>query len=173
MQLAGRDGWGLTSARLGKPIRSILNKLEDTVRVTLDKRPVQRGESLLVRSVNAGTPSEEYVDALREALVSSPHQRRVTVGIDDIDGNALVEQENKEKHVAVESRDVKRVVALGIGNEGVGAVLQEQIDGVVVASLSSPLERSRDGFAALPVHLGAMFDKELAHGILVVDCSPL
>lgn len=57
IQLASSNGRGLAGLCLRKPVRPVLNKLEDTERTALNKRPVQRGESLLVGSLNTGAPS--------------------------------------------------------------------------------------------------------------------
>lgn len=94
-------------------------------------------------------------------------------GIEDVDRNALVKEEDNQKYVSVECRDVKSVVSLGIGNERVCAMLKKEVDGIVMTSLSGPLERCSDRVSSFLVNLGAVFDEELAHGKLVVDRSPL
>lgn len=52
-------------------------------------------------------------------------------------------------------------------------MLEKQIDGIVMTSLGCPLERRGDGLAALVVDFGAVFDEELAHGVLIVNGGPL
>ncbi len=41
-------------------------------------------------------------------------------------------------------------------------MLEEQIYGVVVGALGSPLKRCRNGFASFLVDIGAVVDQELA-----------
>lgn len=95
------------------------------------------------------------------------------IRIEHVDGNALVEQQDNQQDIPVECRDVKRIVALGIGDERIGAVLKQQVDSVIMAPLSCPLERRSDGITAFVVDLGAVLDEELAHGVLVVNGGPL
>jgi hypothetical protein len=59
----------------------------------------------------------------------------VAEGVLDVYRNALVQEEDDQEDVAVEGADVQRVVALVVGYERVGAVLQEEVDSVVVAPL--------------------------------------
>lgn len=173
VELGRGQGRRLARVGLGKAVGAVLDHLEDAGGIALDQGPVQRGEALLVGGMDVGAPSQEDVHQLREALVGRPHERRVAVAVEDVDRDALVEQQHDEQHVAVEGRDVEGVVALGVGDERVGAALEQQVDGVEVASLGCPLQRRRNGLAALFVELGAVLDEERAHGILVVDGSPL
>lgn len=50
---------------------------------------------------------------------------------------------------------------------------KEKVDDVVVASLCCPHRWCGYGFAALCVHVGSGVEEEFAHGVLVIDCSPL
>ena len=58
--------------------------------------------------------------------------------IGNVDGNVLVKEEDKLIDVAIEGRAVQEIEALVVGEERVGAVIEEKIDDVVVAALSSP-----------------------------------
>lgn len=143
VELLGRHGRCLAGLRLCKSIRSVLDKFQNTPRTALDQSPMQSCEALLVGRVDAGAPAQEQVDALGKALVGSPHQRGVAESVEDIDGNSLVQEKNDQEGVAIECRDVERVVTLGVGDERVGAVLEKKVDGIVVTSLSRPLKRCR------------------------------
>lgn len=65
------------------------------------------------------------------------------------------------------------VVPLDVGQEGIGPVLEQEVDDVVVTALRRPHRRRRDRLASLRVHIGAGVEQELAHGVLVVDSGPL
>ena len=173
VELGRGGGRRLALVCLGEAIGAVLDELQDAVRVALDEGPVQSREALLVGVLHACAPSEEDIDTLVVALVRGPHEGSVAVGVEDVDGYALVEEQDDEEDVSVEGRGMEGVVALRIGYERVGAVLEEEVNGVVVAALGSPLKRRRDRLAALSVDLGAVLDEELAHGVLVVDGGPL
>jgi hypothetical protein len=68
---------------------------------------------------------------------------------------------------------VQEVEALVVGEERIGAVVEEEIDNVVVATLCSPENRCRDGIAALCVDGRAGLDEEVAESVVIVDSSPL
>lgn len=173
VELRSRNRRRLARVRLGEAVGAVLDHLENAGGVALDQRPVQRGEALLIRGMHISTPSQKGVDQLGIALVSRPHEGRVAVAVQHIDRDALVQQQDNEQDVAVKGRDVEGVVALRVGNEGIGSALEQQVDGIVMASLSRPLQRRSNGLAALFIELGAVLDEERAHGVLVVDGSPL
>jgi hypothetical protein len=93
--------------------------------------------------------------------------------IRDIDGYVLVEQQDQLVDIAVERGRVQQVEALVIGEERVGAVVEEEVYDVVVAALSSPEDGCCDGISAFCVDWGAGLDEEVAEGIVVVDSRPL
>jgi hypothetical protein len=68
---------------------------------------------------------------------------------------------------------VQQVEALVVGEEGVGAVLEQQVHNVIVAALGRPQDRRGDGIAALCVDVCAAGDEEVAEGVVVVDGGPL
>jgi len=68
---------------------------------------------------------------------------------------------------------VQQVEALVVGEERVGAVLEEEIDDVVVASFGGPEYGRCDGISALCVDVCAALDEEVAEGVVVVNCGPL
>lgn len=84
-----------------------------------------------------------------------------------------MQEQGDQEDVAIEGRDMKGVVTLGIGDEGIGAMLEEQVDCVVMTALGSPLQRCCDGLATFSIDLCAMLDQKFAHGKLVVDRGPL
>jgi len=139
IQLAGGSGRCLATVRLCKSIGAILDKLENASRIALNKSPVKGRESVLIRSMYTGSPSQEKVHALREALVCRPHECSVAIAVYHINGDALMQQQCEEENIAVECGNVKGVVSLCVGDERVAAVIEEKIDCVVVAALSRPL----------------------------------
>ena len=90
-----------------------------------------------------------------------------------VNGYVLVEKEDDLVDIAVEGRAVQEVEALVVGEERVGAVVEEEVDDVVVAALSSPQDGCRDSIAALCVDGCAGLDEEVAEGVVVVDGRPL
>jgi hypothetical protein len=62
---------------------------------------------------------------------------------------------------------------LVIGEERVGAVVEEEVDNVVVASFRGPEDGCCYSVAAFCVDGGAGLDEEVAEGVVVVDCCPL
>ena len=73
-----------------------------------------------------------------------------------------MEKKRQEEHIAVECSEVQDVVALAINQVRIGAMLQEEIDYVVMTPLGSPHGWSRNGFAADCVDVGASLDQKLA-----------
>ena len=103
-------------------------------------------EALVVGRVHVGAPSEEQINTRRIALVCSPHERGMALGIWNINGYVLVEQQDDLVHIAVERGAVQEIEALVVGEERVGAVVEQEVDNVVVATLRSP-EDGLDGGA--------------------------
>jgi hypothetical protein len=84
-----------------------------------------------------------------------------------------MEQEDQLVDIAVESGRVQQVEALVVGEERVGAVVEEEVHDVVVAAFGSPQDGCCDGVSAFCVDGRASLDKEVAEGVVVVDCRPL
>jgi hypothetical protein len=68
---------------------------------------------------------------------------------------------------------VQEVEALVVGKERVGAMVEEEVDDVVVAALRGPEDGCRDGIATLCIDGCAGLDEEVAEGVVVVDSCPL
>jgi len=68
---------------------------------------------------------------------------------------------------------VEEVEALVVGEQRVGAMLEEKVDNVVIAAFRSPEDGRGNGIATLCVDGGAGLDEEVAEGVVVVDGSPL
>ncbi|KAI6766899.1 hypothetical protein HG531_011259 [Fusarium graminearum] len=92
VELLCRHRRSLARLCLCKSVGTVFDKFEDAPRTSFNQSPMQRGEALFVGRVDACAPAEEEIDALGKALVSSPHQRRVAKGVDDINGNSLVQE---------------------------------------------------------------------------------
>ena len=90
-----------------------------------------------------------------------------------VDGYVLVEKEDDLVDIAVEGRAVQEVEALVVGEERVGAVVEEEVDDVVVAAFGGPEDGGCDGITALGVDGSARLDEEVAEGVVVVDGRPL
>lgn len=116
IKLAGRHGRCLAALCFGEAVGTVLDKLLDAPWVALDQSPMQGRKPLLIGGMYARTPAQEDIDARREALVCSPHQRRVSKAVEDVNGDALMQEEHDQQNIAVERGDVKGVVALGIGD---------------------------------------------------------
>lgn len=58
--------------------------------------------------------------------------------VGDVDGYVLVQEKDQLVHIAVEGGRVQEVKALVVGDEGVGAVLEQQMDDVIVAAFRGP-----------------------------------
>lgn len=130
-------------------------------------------EALVVGRVHVGAPSEEQINTRRIALVCSPHERGMALGIWNINGYVLVEQQDDLVHIAVERGAVQEIEALVVGEERVGAVVEQEVDNVVVATLRSPEDGCRNSIAALCVDGRAGLDEEVAERVVVVDSRPL
>lgn len=57
---------------------------------------------------------------------------------------------------------MEQVEALVVGEQGVGAMVEKEVDNVVVAALCSPEDRRCNGIAALGVDGRAGLDEEVA-----------
>ena len=130
-------------------------------------------EALVVGRVHVGAPSEEQINTRRIALVCSPHERGMALWIWNINGYVLVEQQDDLVHIAVERGAVQEIEALVVGEERVGAVVEQEVDNVVVATLRSPEDGCRNSIAALCVDGRTGLDKEVAESIVIVDGGPL
>jgi len=56
----------------------------------------------------------------------------------DVNRNILVEEKNELVYIAIESSRMQEVEALVIGDEGIGAVFEKEVDNVIVASFRGP-----------------------------------
>ena len=68
---------------------------------------------------------------------------------------------------------MQEIEALVVGEERIGAVVEEKIDDVVVAALCGPEHGCRDSIAALCVDGRAGLDEEMAERVVIVDSRPL
>ena len=68
---------------------------------------------------------------------------------------------------------MEQVEALVVGEERVGAMLEEEIDDIVVTSFRGPEYWCCDCISTLCVDVCAALDEEVAEGVVVVDCCPL
>jgi hypothetical protein len=68
---------------------------------------------------------------------------------------------------------VQQVEALVVGEQRVGAMVEQQVDNVIVAALRGPEDGCRDGIAALSIDGCAGLDEEVAERVVVVDGRPL
>jgi hypothetical protein len=68
---------------------------------------------------------------------------------------------------------VQEIEALVVGEERVGAVVEEKIDNVVVAALCRPEDGCCNRIAAFCVDGCASLDQEVAESVVIVDGSPL
>jgi hypothetical protein len=134
---------------------------------------MQSCEALVVGGIDIGAPPQEQIDARRVAFICRPHEWCVRLRVWDIDWYVLVEQQDQLVDIAVERGRVQQVEALVVGEERVGAVVEEEVDNVVVAALSSPEDGCCDGISTFCVYWGAGLDEEVAEGIVVVDSCPL
>lgn len=90
-----------------------------------------------------------------------------------IDGDILVEEEDQEEDVAVDSGKVKDIVTLSINDQGVRPVLEKQSNYIIVTSLCCPHGRCSDRVASLDINIGACSNQEFAKCVVVVDRCPL
>ena len=97
----------------------------------------------------------------------------MTLWIWNVHGYVLMQKHDNLEDIPVQSRAVQEVEALVVGEEWICAVVEEEVDNIVVAALSRPQDRRCDGITALCVDGRAGLDKEVAEGVVVVDGSPL
>ena len=173
VHLLSRNSGRLPVVVLRKPICTVLQQLLYASLTALDQRPVQGRKALVVGSIHVCAPAQEQVHTRGIALVRSPHERSVGLRVGDVDGNILVQEEHELVDVAVEGGRVEEVEALVVGEEGVGAVLEQQVHDVVVAAFGGPEDGRSDGIAAFGVERRAGLDEEVAERIVVVDGGPL
>lgn len=173
IHLFGGDGRRLTVVVLGKAIRAILKQLLYRSLAALNQCPMQSSESLIVRGIHISPPPQEQVDAGRVALVSCPHERSVTLGVGNVNGYVLMQQQYDLIYVAVEGGTMEEVKALVVSEERVGAVVEQQVDNIVIAAFRSPKDRSCNGIAALCIDRSSSLDQKVAEGVVIIDSSPL
>lgn len=58
--------------------------------------------------------------------------------VGDVDGDVLVQQQDELVDIAIEGGRVQQVEALVVGEQRVRAMLEQQVDDVVIAALRSP-----------------------------------
>ena len=148
LHLRRNDARSLIVRRLRKPVRAVLDELLHAHLRAPDDGPVQSGKVLLVRRVDAGAPAEEQIHHRWKTFICCPHQAGVALRVGTVDGYVLVQEKQDKEDVAVKNGEVEDIVALSVGQERVRAVLQEQIDDVVVAALDCPHCWRRDCFSA-------------------------
>lgn len=68
---------------------------------------------------------------------------------------------------------MQQIEALVVGEERVGAVVEQQVDDIVVASFGGPEDRRGYGIAAFCVEGSASLDEEVTESVVVVDSGPL
>lgn len=134
---------------------------------------MQRRETLVIRGVYVCAPSQKQIDARWIAFVCCPHERGMALRVWNVDGNILVEEQDKLEYIAVEGCAVQEVEALVIGKEGVGAMVEKEVDDVVVAALCGPQHGCCDSIAAFRVDGCAGLNKEVAERVVVIDGRPL
>lgn len=173
VHLFGRHSRRLPVIVLGEPVSAVLQQLLDAALAALDERPVQRREALVIRSIHVRAPAQEQVHTRRIAFICGPHERSVGLRIGDVDGHVLVQQQDELVDVAIEGGRVQQIEALVVGEQRVGAMLEQQVDDVVVAALRGPEHGGGYGVAAFGVDGGARLDQEVAEGVVVVDGRPL
>jgi hypothetical protein len=169
----GRDFGCLAVVIFGEAVGAVFEQLLYGALASFYEGPVEGCEALVVGRIHVCAPAEEQIHAGRVALVCRPHERGVRLRVGDIHGYVLVEQQDDLVHVPVEGGAVQEVEALVVGEQRVGAVVEQQVDDVVVAALSSPEDGCRDGIAALCVDGCAGLDEEVAERVVVVDGGPL
>lgn len=76
-------------------------------------------------------------------------------------------------YVSIEGGAVQEIETLVVGEEGIGAVLEEEVHDVVVAPFCGPEDWCCDCVAAFCVYGGARLEEEVAEGVVVVYCGPL
>lgn len=91
----------------------------------------------------------------------------------NIDGYVLVQQQDNLVDIAIESGAVEEVEALVVGEKGISAVVEQQIDDVVVAALCSPEYGCCNSVPPFGVDGCAGLDQKVAECVVVVDGSPL
>lgn len=75
--------------------------------------------------------------------------------------------------ISIEGCAMEEVEALVVGEERIGAVVEQEVYDVVVAALCGPEDGCCDGVSAFCVDGGAGLNEEVAEGVVVVDCCPL
>lgn len=73
-----------------------------------------------------------------------------------------IEEERELEHIAIHGRILYQVKALIVGKQRIGAVLEQEINDVVVAVSGSPKNWCRVYVASLRVHIRAGSEEKLA-----------
>ena len=68
---------------------------------------------------------------------------------------------------------MQEVEALVVGKQRIGAMLEQQVDDVVVASFRGPQDWRCNGVSSFRIDRGAVLDEEVAQSVVIVNCSPL
>ena len=84
-----------------------------------------------------------------------------------------MQQQDQLVDIAVKRGRVQQVEALVVGEERVGAVVEEEVHNVVIAALSSPEDGRCNGISAFCVDGCAGLDEEVAEGVVVINGCPL
>jgi hypothetical protein len=84
-----------------------------------------------------------------------------------------VQQVQKRHDAAAVRHEVEGVVPLRVGDGGVRAVRDEELEDVEVAAAGGPLEGRSDEVTAEGVDVGAGVEQQAARGELGVDCGPV
>lgn len=101
VHLARDDAGRLALVVLGEAVAAVFDEFEDTVLRAFDEGPVQGREALIVSCVHVRAPFEEEVYDGAVAFVGGPHETRVALGICDVDGYVLVQEEGDLEDVSV------------------------------------------------------------------------
>jgi len=76
-------------------------------------------------------------------------------------------------HIAIEGCGVEKIKTLIVGEEGISAFLEKQINDIVMAFLCSPEDRGSYSISAFGVDVSPFFDEEVAKSKVVIDGGPL
>jgi hypothetical protein len=62
---------------------------------------------------------------------------------------------------------------LNVGQKRIGAVLEEEVNYIIVTALSGPHGWCCYRITTFGVNVGTIVQQELAHGVLIIDRGPL
>lgn len=98
----------------------------------------------------------------------------MALGVGHIDVEiALMQKQDELENISIQRGAMQEVVALVIGDQGIGTVGQKQRDNVQVAFLRGPENWSRERVPTSGVDRSPGLQEEVTEGIVAVDCSPL